>query len=133
MSLQIGIQRMAVRTHESNDRYETIETCNSLWVFETQEKRFLRLPRTHPLPSSYSLLPDSAWEHYESLTLDPVSGEFIVRLTSDGSRVLRSQRHRQPCPLCTTDDLSLTREFGTIELSLLDGTPLGPGAQDSGR
>jgi len=117
---------MVARTHESNDRYETIETCNSLWVFEAQEKRFLRLPRTHPLPSSYSLLPDSAWEHYESFTLDPVSGEFIVRLTADGSRVLRSQRHRQPCPNCSIEnDASLTREFGTIELSLLDGTSLG--------
>jgi hypothetical protein len=117
---------MVARTHESNDRYETIETCNSLWVFEAQERRFLRLPRTHPLPSSYSLLPESAWEHYELFTLDPVSGEFIVRLTADGSRVLRSQRHRQPCPNCSVEnEASLTREFGTIELSLLDGTSLG--------
>ncbi len=128
MSLQIGILRMAARINESNDRYETIETCNSLWVFEAQEKRFLRLPRSHPLPSSYSLLPESAWEHYESFTLDPVSGEFIVRLTADGSRVLRSQRHRQPCPICSSEaDLTMTREISTIELSLLDGTPLQPG------
>ncbi|MGC9154595.1 MAG: hypothetical protein ACP5HZ_03000 [Ferrimicrobium sp.] len=119
---------MAARTNESSDRYETIETCNSLWVFEAQEKRFLRLPRSHPLPSSYSLLPESAWEHYESFTLDPVSGEFIVRLTADGSRVLRSQRHRQPCPICSAEaDLTMTREISTIELSLLDGTPLQPG------
>lgn len=104
---------------DQDDRYDLIETCNSLWVFDTRGRRFLRLPRGSARPSSLSLIPESAFEHYESLTLDPVSGEFLVKLTQDGSRMLRSRRHPNPCPACDTLGAArLTTELSTVEIAL---------------
>ncbi len=107
---------MASPLINESERFEQIESCNSLWIFDTEEKRFLRLPRTGPRPTSISMYPDGTWESYKTLTIDPVGGEFIVRLNESGSRMLRSQRHGNPCPLCVEEPGSqMTTEFREIQ------------------
>jgi hypothetical protein len=106
---------MSACARETDERFEEIESCNSRWIFDTVEKRFLRLPRQEPRPS-LAMVPDSAWETYVSLTVDPVGGEFVVKLNDSGSRILRSQRHIDPCPNCESksDARQPTMELRTV-------------------
>ena len=84
-----------------------LESCHSLWVFEPDRKRFRRVPRGTRLdiPS-----PESEWTAYHRLEVEPSSGAFAVALTADGTRVLRSWLHSDPCRHCGADQ--------TTELSL---------------
>lgn len=104
----------------SNDvgRYETIDTCNSTWIFDTSEHRFVRLPRNQAHPDAAAMVPPSRWEPYDSVVVDPVSGAFLVRLNPSGSRILRSMIHRDPCPRCSSESAApLTIELETIRAS----------------
>jgi hypothetical protein len=84
-----------------------LESCHSLWVFEADRKRFRRVPRGTRLdmPS-----PESEWTSYHRLEVEPSSGAFAVALNEDGTRVLRSWLHAEPCRHCSVDR--------TAELSL---------------
>lgn len=77
-----------------------LESCHSLWVFEPGRKRFRRVPRGTRLdmPS-----PESDWTPYHRLEVEPSSGAFAVALNEDGTRVLRSWLHSEPCRHCSTD------------------------------
>ncbi|MHB8188912.1 MAG: hypothetical protein ACYDHP_00495 [Ferrimicrobium sp.] len=104
---------MTESNYPDSARLERIESCNSLWVFDTQAHRYLRLPRA--TVTDISLVSDSAWEAYENVTIDPIGGEFIVRLNASGSRLLRSQRHSTPCPNCDNEPVvDVTRELRAI-------------------
>ena len=84
-----------------------LESCHSMWVFEPERKRFRRVPRGTRLdmPS-----PESDWTTYHRLELEPSSGAFAVSLNEEGTRVLRSWLHSEPCRHCRADH--------TTELSL---------------
>ncbi len=84
-----------------------LESCHSLWVFEPARMRFRRVPRGTRLdmPS-----PESDWTPYHRLEVEPSSGAFAVSLNEDGTRVLRSWLHIDPCRHCQTEQ--------TAELSL---------------
>ena len=88
--------------------HQVIESCNSTWVFDTQAKRFRRVPRGTPLD-----LPTTAadWETYVKLDVDLESDAFLVTLNAAGTRLLRSYRHSDPCAQCDPGD-------ATTELSL---------------
>lgn len=77
-----------------------LESCHSTWVFEPGRMRFRRVPRGTRLdmPS-----PESDWTPYHRLELEPSSGAFAVGLNEDGTRVMRSWLHSEPCRHCATD------------------------------
>ena len=70
---------------------ERIESSHSLWLFDTERKRFRRLPRDADADAPAL---DADWEQYYSLELDDESGAFTVTLNADGTRLLRAFRDR---------------------------------------
>ena len=86
---------------------QIIESCNSTWLFDTERKRFRRVPRGSSID-----LPAVAgdWERYFKLEVDVEDDSFLVTLNEAGSRLLRSFRHGDPCTQCSpnaTTELSL--------------------------
>jgi hypothetical protein len=77
-----------------------LESCHSLWVFEPERKRFRRVPRGMRLDMPP---PESEWTPYHRLELEPSSGAFAVALNEDGTRILRSWLHIEPCRHCGAD------------------------------
>jgi len=77
-----------------------LESCHSVWLFEPGRMRFRRVPRGTRLdmPS-----PESDWTPYHRLEVEPSSGAFAVALNDDGTRVLRSWLHVEPCRHCSSD------------------------------
>jgi hypothetical protein len=77
-----------------------LESCHSIWIFDSGRMRFRRVPRGTRLdmPS-----PESDWTAYFRLEMEPSSGAFAVDLTEDGTRVLRSWLHNDPCRHCASD------------------------------
>jgi hypothetical protein len=77
-----------------------LESCHSLWIFESDRGRFRRVPRGTRLdmPS-----PENEWTAYYRLELDTSSGAFSVGLNPDDTRVLRSWLHVEPCRHCSAD------------------------------
>lgn len=97
---------------------EIIETCNSTWIFDKAQRRFIRMPRGTALPDETTLASAPGWEPYDAVVIDPVSGAFLVRLNASGSRILRSMVHRDPCPRCVQGEASqLTVELEAIRTS----------------
>jgi len=68
---------------------ERIESAHSLWLFDTERKRFRRLPRGVD-PDSLAL--DVDWESYHALDVDEATGAFTVTLDEAGTRLLRAFR-----------------------------------------
>lgn len=86
---------------------QMIESCNSTWLFDSARLRFRRVPKGTSLDVPAS---PEEWERYYTLELDPDSDAFVVTLNEAGTRLLRSYRHRVPCPHCggnATTELSL--------------------------
>ena len=89
------------------DAVQTIESCNSTWLFDAERQRFRRVPKGTSL--DVPATPDE-WQRYYSLELEDESGAFVVTLNETGTRLLRSYRHQSPCPHCDAN--------ATAELSL---------------
>ena len=90
----------------SND-LQIIESCNSTWLFDTDRKRFRRVPRGASLDMPAV---SGDWERYYKLEVDVEDDSFLVTLNEAGSRLLRSFRHGDPCTQCSpnaTTELSL--------------------------
>lgn len=92
-----------------------LESCHSLWMFEPDRMRFRRVPRGTRLdmPS-----PESEWTPYFRLEVEPSTGAFAVGLNEEGTRVLRSWLHLEPCRHCAahqTGELSLDAIRRTME------------------
>ena len=92
----------------ANNQVQVIESCNSTWVFDASRMRFRRVPKGTPIDVP---VPPEDWQPYYSLELqDDDSGAFVVALNESETRLLRSYRHRVPCPHCDanrTTELSL--------------------------
>ena len=93
---------------------ERIDSCHSIWLFDTQRMRFRRVPKD----TSVSSPPlESDWEPYFGLEVSPESGAFAVALNESRTRLLRSWRHTSPCEHCSTDneiDLDVTGEVSLL-------------------
>jgi hypothetical protein len=72
---------------------ERIESAHSLWLFDTERRRFRRVPRGSD-PDALAL--DSDWEPYYALEIDEATGAFTVTLNEDGTRLLRAFREGAP-------------------------------------
>lgn len=68
---------------------ERIESAHSTWLFDTERRRFRRLPPEVD-PDAPALEAD--WEPYFSLDVDDTTGAFTVTLNEDGTRLLRAFR-----------------------------------------
>jgi hypothetical protein len=71
-----------------------IETCAGTWLFDERRLRYTRVP------AGAAEHPARSWRRYDRLLVSPHSDAFIVFLDSSGTRLLRSWRHRAPCPRC---------------------------------
>ncbi len=84
-----------------------LESCNSTWVFEPEKERFRRVPRGGSIAAP---VPSTEWTPYAKLEVDPESDSFVVSLNAEGTRLLRSFQHSEPCPQCgeqATGEVSL--------------------------
>ena len=77
---------------------QILETCTGIWEFDVGNRRFRHLP---PGLASSLRVSDNAWQPYARLELDPDGTGFTVVLNHTGTRVLRANRHRTPCPSCS--------------------------------
>ena len=68
---------------------DRIESSHSIWLFDTERKRFRRLPRGADADAPAL---DADWEQYFALELDEATGAFTVTLNEDGTRLLRAFR-----------------------------------------
>jgi hypothetical protein len=86
-----------------------VDSCHSRWVFDT-ERRLFRRVLTGPGLGLRTVMTE--WRPYAELHLDEHSDSFTVVLNQDGTRMLRSWRHRdRECVQCGS---------GTKELSVED-------------
>lgn len=78
---------------------ERVESCHSIWLFDTERRRFRRLPKGSPFQE---LSLESDWEPYYGLEISVESGAFAVALNASRTRFLRSWRHTERCEHCMT-------------------------------
>lgn len=76
---------------------ERVESCHSVWLFDTERMRFRRMARGGPLDVPAL---ESDWEPYYGLELSADSDAFAVILNESGTRLIRSWRHTEPCGHC---------------------------------
>ena len=76
---------------------QILETCTGTWEFDVGSRRFRHLP---PGLASALRVSEDEWQPYARLELDPDGTGFTVVLNHAGTRVLRANRHRTPCPSC---------------------------------
>jgi hypothetical protein len=72
---------------------ERIDSAHSIWLFDTERRRFRRLPPDADVDAPAL---DSDWEPYTSLEIDEATGGFTVTLNDDGTRLLRAYRLAAP-------------------------------------
>jgi hypothetical protein len=104
-------------SRRAGDEVQVIESCNSTWLFDASRMRFRRVPKGISLDIP---APADEWDRYYSLELDDSSDAFVVALNKTGTRMLRSYRHRSPCPHC---DANATTEVSleAVKLGHEDG------------
>lgn len=91
---------------------QRIESCHSIWLFDSELGRFRRAPRGSNLDAP---APDTEWELYFGLEVDATTGAFAVVLNEGGTRLLRSWQHNEPCQHCGADataELTITSISG---------------------
>jgi len=76
-----------------------LESCHSTWIFDEDQHRFHRILRESPTAVGVP----TPWQDYFALQLDSDSEAFTVWLNADGTRRLRSWRHRDRCEACDTE------------------------------
>ena len=72
-----------------------VESCQSIWLFNEADQLFTKMARGSIRDSNVA-----EWRAYDRLLFHPRSDAFIVFLDAANTRVLRSWRHREPCPHC---------------------------------
>jgi hypothetical protein len=94
----------------------TVDSCHSRWVFDTERRRFRRVPQG---PGLELLMAMTEWRPYHDLHLDPDSESFVVVLNDAGTRMLRSWRHTGAvCPQCGA---SATAELSVEDIARVNG------------
>ncbi|HXW80302.1 MAG TPA: hypothetical protein VEJ84_12430 [Acidimicrobiales bacterium] len=93
-----------------------VESCHSIWVFDSEQRRFQRLLKGL---TAAGQPPATGWRPYFRVDFDLGSDAFVVLLNEDGSRLLRSWRHVEPCARCSD---ALTAELDISELREAAGT-----------
>jgi len=102
-------------------RLERIDSCHSIWLFDTERMRFRRVPKETSIDTPAL---ERDWEPYYGLEISPDTGAFAVALNPSRTRLLRSWRHTESCEHCapvTIDD------DATGEVSLAEATETKPG------
>jgi hypothetical protein len=74
-----------------------IESCTFTWVFDFRRRRFRRVPSGTSVTGPE---PPGAWIAYHRIDLHGDTGCFAVTLNPEGTRILRSWLHVQPCRHC---------------------------------
>jgi hypothetical protein len=78
----------------------TLESCHSRWIFDVEHHRFRRVLRG---PEFERRTVTTEWRPFHELHIDKDSESFVVLLNPEGTRMLRSWRHRDgDCPNCGT-------------------------------
>ncbi|HAM02445.1 MAG TPA: hypothetical protein DCQ30_09515 [Acidimicrobiaceae bacterium] len=90
--------------HPASPEYVDIASCHSTWSFDVRNHRFRRILRGF---ESAVNQPVTEWRPYYGLEEHPASDSFVVWLNPEGTRLLRSWRHRPDCPSCADQN---TRE-----------------------
>jgi hypothetical protein len=76
----------------------TLDSCHSRWVFDIDRHRFRRVLRG---PELELRTVTTEWRPYHELCIDEDSDSFVVVLNEEGTRMLRSWRHRNnECSNC---------------------------------
>ena len=74
-----------------------LESCHSIWLFDTDHMSFLRVLMQH---AAGRHLAATSWRPYFGLEMVPHSESFVVILNAEGTRLLRSWRHTTHCAQC---------------------------------
>ncbi len=85
----------------------TIESCHSIWLFDTEHMSFLRVLKGFDGPEHLAV---TGWRRYYGLEMSADSESFVVELNPEGTRLLRSWRHTEDCAQCgghVTSELSV--------------------------
>lgn len=77
---------------------ERIESCHSLWILDTEDKRYVRLPRGSK--ADPSALKDQWEPYFDHETHDDA---HVLALNKAKTRLLRFFEHSEPCPHCARD------------------------------
>lgn len=83
------------------------ESCNSTWVFDHRRMRFRRILKGIEVDQRAVV---TQWRPYFGLEVAHDSEAFTVLLNPEGTRLIRSWRHRGNCDQCgghVTAELSL--------------------------
>ena len=102
-----------------------IESCTFTWIFDLSRRRFRRVPSGTSVTGP---VPPGAWNSYHRLDLHGDAGCFAVTLDPEGTHILRSWRHGQPCRHCgpvlsglaSTADLAELVERWRAEMRTVD-------------
>jgi hypothetical protein len=86
---------------------ERIDSCHSIWLFDTERMRFRRLPSGGDVDAPAL---ERDWQPYYGLEIDADAGSFSVVLNEQRTRIIRSYRHTDPCPQCRDATGELTLE-----------------------
>jgi hypothetical protein len=91
---------------------ERIDSCHSVWLFDTERMRFRRVPKEASIDSPAL---ESDWVPYYGLEISAESGAFAVALNESRTRLLRSWRHTNPCEHCSsTAEVDVTGEVSLL-------------------
>ncbi len=96
-----------MESDQSKNDVTSIESCNSVWIFDTQTMEFKRRIRNL---SGETEDVSTDWRPYFGLNVDESSKSFVVQLNESGTRLLKSFIHKDPCTRCS--------ESNTTEISL---------------
>lgn len=78
-------------------RFLVVDTCDSAWVFDEQNRRFRRLLKGIDAIFTFA----TEWRSYDHLLIDGGSDRFLVYIDPSGRRVLRARRHvEEACDEC---------------------------------
>jgi len=78
---------------------ERIDSCHSIWVIDTEDSRFCRLPRGSRVDLT-TLRGD--WEPYYDFEVHD-DGAHVLVVNPSRTRLLRFWKHTDPCPHCASD------------------------------
>jgi len=68
---------------------ERIDSCHSIWLFDTERMRFRRVPKETSIDTPAL---ESDWEPYYGLEISPETGAFAVALNPSRTRAATAIR-----------------------------------------
>jgi len=78
---------------------ERIDSCHSVWVLDTEDKRFVRLPQGSKADAAALR---GKWEPYFGYEVHD-DGAHVLALNEAGTRLMRFWEHTEACPHCARD------------------------------